>query len=325
MKKLIIVSLSVVLVFGLIGMNATAMQGNRGHMGRRTQDDIDQSFDDFENFGFGDMMGFGGMMGSGRMMHTSIESEYDFLIKMIPHHEEAVRTATTLRDNTDSEEMREFASEIIATQSEEIDQMNSYLDNWYSDRENDFVYEPMMGDYSDIESPQLEEAFLEDMIFHHMEAVMMSQQLLAQGLAEHEEVAELAVSISNSQREEIFMMRNWLADSYAASDQRFRGGMMSGMGMMRSPWFDSDISRFSDMSEEEIREIQRDELRTIVRIEVLMEEYRELIKEEAPEQELIELEDQIFELQDELNSTGIGFFSNMTGILSNRIRHHRSW
>ncbi len=60
---------------------------------------------------------------------------------MIPHHEEAVRTATTLRDNTDSEEMREFASEIIATQSEEIDQMNSYLDNWYSDRENDFVYE----------------------------------------------------------------------------------------------------------------------------------------------------------------------------------------
>ncbi len=327
MKKLVIVSLAVVLVFGLIGMTATAMQGNRSHMGRSSVDDTDQSFDDFDNFGFGGMMGSGGMMGFGGMMHTTVESEYDFLIKMIPHHEEAVRTARTLRDNTDNEEMREFANQIITTQSEEIDQMNSYLDNWYPDRESDFIYEPMMDDYTDLESPQLEQAFLEDMIFHHMEAVMMSQQLLAQGLVENEEVAELAVSISNSQREEIFMMRNWLADDYSTSGQRSRGGMMGGMGMMGRSEFD-DSNRYSDLSEEElseIRELQREELRLTTRIDILLEEYRQLIKDGASDQELRSVEDQIFELQEELDNSDTGFLPNMTGFFSNRTRQHCNW
>ena len=52
-----------------------------------------------------------GMMGSGRMgpgmmgsMNVFIENEYDFLVHMIPHHEEAVVTAAYLRDNTEREE-----------------------------------------------------------------------------------------------------------------------------------------------------------------------------------------------------------------------------
>jgi len=61
-----------------------------------------------------------------------------------------------------------------------------------------------------LESDELDRVFLEDMIIHHMEAVMMSQQLIRQGLVEHEEVELLARNIRNTQRNEIHMMRNWL-------------------------------------------------------------------------------------------------------------------
>lgn len=44
--------------------------------------------------------------------------------------------------------------------------------------------------------------------------VMISQQLKIQGLDEHEEVYLLAKSIRDSQRQEIFMMQDWLAEWY---------------------------------------------------------------------------------------------------------------
>jgi uncharacterized protein (DUF305 family) len=52
--------------------------------------------------------------------------------------------------------------------------------------------------------------FLQDMTWHHMAAVMMSQQLLARGLAEHPQVNTLARSIRDDQHAEIFQMRSWL-------------------------------------------------------------------------------------------------------------------
>ena len=69
----------------------------------------------------------------------------------------------------------------------------------------------MMRNIENLQGDALDRVFLEDMIPHHMAAVMMSQQLLSQGLAEHEQVAVLARSISDSQRNEIHMMMQWLA------------------------------------------------------------------------------------------------------------------
>ena len=50
----------------------------------------------------------------------------------------------------------------------------------------------MMRDLEGLQGEVLDKAYIEDMILHHMEAVMVSQQLLSRGLAEHEEVAFLA-------------------------------------------------------------------------------------------------------------------------------------
>ena len=178
-----------------------------------SQAEADQ-FEQGSRRGFG-MMG-PGMMGRGMMeaMHVDIESELDFLIHMIPHHQEAVATAMYLRDNSDRPEMKRFAQDIIENQSAEMVQMKDWLETWYPDEQHSVDYQPMMRNLENLEGDALDRAFLEDMIPHHMTAVMMSQQLLAQGLAEHEQVTVLARNIRDSQRDEIHMMRQWLASWY---------------------------------------------------------------------------------------------------------------
>ncbi len=167
-------------------------------------------------------MGRGGMMGSGGMMGTmetfSFSSEYEFLLHMIPHHEEAVSNARILKANTEREEMEQFAETIIRTQNEEIEQMEAMIDRWYSEKDRNIDYQPMMDNFEnlvgELAGEELDRVFLEDMIPHHMEAVMMSQQLISQGLTEHEEMATLANDIRNTQRDEIRMMRVWLSQWY---------------------------------------------------------------------------------------------------------------
>ena len=157
------------------------------------------------------MMGPEGMRGS---IDAFVKSEYDFLIHMIPHHEEAVSSAVILRENTEREEMKEFAEDIIRIQSEEIEQMTTWLAAWYPEKDHDIDRQIVMRDLENMEGEELDQAFLEDMIPHHMEAIMMSQQLISRGLAEHEEVISLARSIRDSQRDEIHMMRNWMSQWY---------------------------------------------------------------------------------------------------------------
>ncbi|WP_303869278.1 DUF305 domain-containing protein [Acetobacterium wieringae] len=167
------------------------------------------------NNGLGWMMNSGMMnsdvMGSG-MMHESVESEHDYLIHMIAHHEEAVASANTLKANTQREEMKNFADDIIKTQSAEIEQMKSWLDTWYPNEDHSVDYQPMMRDLTGLKGDAVDQAFLQDMIFHHMDAVMMSQQLIVSGFAKHAEIIPFAETIRDNQRNEIFMMRRWLSE-----------------------------------------------------------------------------------------------------------------
>jgi uncharacterized protein (DUF305 family) len=76
-----------------------------------------------------------------------------------------------------------------------------------------------------------------------MAAVMMSQQLLALGLADHPEVARLARTIRDQQHREIIRMQRWLHSwygvrSHAGYRWMMRGGpwMMGGRDPDRGPW-----------------------------------------------------------------------------------------
>lgn len=137
----------------------------------------------------------------GVMGWADVAGESAYLAEMIAHHQDAV---TASRDLARSEraDMRSLGESIVESQSAQIRQMRSWLREWYPEHSAPVDYRPMMRDLSGLSGDGLDQAFLQDMIGHHMVAVMMSQQLLWRG-TDHDEVAELARSVRDAQRTEI--------------------------------------------------------------------------------------------------------------------------
>ena len=154
------------------------------------------------------MAGWGsgsGWMGRPMMGSTRARDEAGYLSEMVAHHREAVVAAGEL-SRSQRPAMRAFGRDVVATQSAQIAQMEEWLAAWHPD-EPEATYEPMMRDLSGLSGDALDRTFLEDMVWHHMAAVMSSQRLLVRGLAEHEEVARLARTIRDDQMDEIRWMR----------------------------------------------------------------------------------------------------------------------
>jgi uncharacterized protein (DUF305 family) len=143
--------------------------------------------------------------------HVSVASEQEYLAEMVAHHREAIAAARELR-RSDRATMRRFGERIVQAQSAQVAQMEAWLGEWYADESTDTDYEPMMRDLTGLSGDRLDRTFLEDMVGHHMAAVMMSQHLLASGLVDHDEVAVLAADIRDDQHAEILRMRDWLRD-----------------------------------------------------------------------------------------------------------------
>lgn len=151
-----------------------------------------------------------GMGGMGTGMGMEVRNEFDYLTRMIPHHEEAIAAATVLESGTRRQEMRTFATSIVETQTAEVTRMKAWLAAWYPGRDTRVAYTPMMRNLAGLGGDPLDRAFLEDMIPHHMMAVMMSQQFLRTNLADHGEVVPFAMNIRDTQHNEIQTMAGWL-------------------------------------------------------------------------------------------------------------------
>lgn len=82
-----------------------------------------------------DLPASGGMeMDMGDMSISTDESipfDQRFLVAMISHHEGALHMAEAALENAEHEEIRTLANEIITTQSIEIEQMRTWLDEWF--------------------------------------------------------------------------------------------------------------------------------------------------------------------------------------------------
>lgn len=76
-----------------------------------------------------------GMMMGGQVdlerLEASEDFDRDFIEMMIPHHSMGIMMAGMAGRTTEREEMREFTDDIITTQSEEIDQMRGWYQEWY--------------------------------------------------------------------------------------------------------------------------------------------------------------------------------------------------
>lgn len=214
MTRPTIVALSVAVVAVLVATVLAVALGDReddwgpGMMTSSAQDrDPGRSGPGSMMNGSGRQMSGGLVHGAG--MHVAVRSEAEFLAEMVAHHEEAIDAAGELA-RSDRPEMRELGRSIVEGQTAEVEQMRGWLEEWYPDTSTSADYEPMMRDLEDLTGDELDRVFLEDMIGHHMAAVMMSQQLVVRDLAEHGDVEDLARSISTSQHAEILTMRAWL-------------------------------------------------------------------------------------------------------------------
>jgi uncharacterized protein (DUF305 family) len=163
---------------------------------------------------------------------SGVASEPEYLAEMIAHHQEAVAAAREL-DRSDRAEMHAFGESIVKTQTAQLRQMRRWLKEWHPDQPTTVDYRPMMRDLSELSGDKLDQAFLKDMIGHHMAAVMMSQQLLWLG-PDHEQVADLARVIRDDQHREIIQMERWLARWFEVNWRR--GGVCGSSTGQGSGW-----------------------------------------------------------------------------------------
>jgi uncharacterized protein (DUF305 family) len=162
----------------------------------------------------GTMMGNdNGMMGGMDHSMMMVSSEREFLTGMIPHHQEAVDTAKEVVERGGSTPaIKNLAEDIIVAQEKEIAEMKQWYQDWYgvAYEAKPEDYKPMMRELAGLSGAALDKRFLEDMIMHHMGAIMMAQSV--QPHIEHKEIADLSEAIEKTQSAEIELMRNFLRE-----------------------------------------------------------------------------------------------------------------
>lgn len=141
--------------------------------------------------------------------------EIDFMTGMIDHHQMAIEMSEICLDKAVHEELRSKCQDIIAAQSAEIEQMQSWLQDWYG-----VEHEPEMtaGDkrkldkLASLDGARFEIRFMESMIRHHRMAISEAEGCLDR--AYHDELQELCRNIIETQSAEIDLFEQWLCDWY---------------------------------------------------------------------------------------------------------------
>ncbi len=199
------------LVTGCLARYVTTQLPGENYLPRRDRSDSEILEEKMHRMSDGSMMQNNTATSSSmHHMDTTITSERDFLAEMIPHHQEAVDAAKqVLARGGTTPEIKSLVTNIISAQEKEITEMRSWYQLWYgTEYQPSGTYRPMMRDLSSYSDTLLDTVFLEDMIPHHMGAIMMARNV--QLYLEHVEVETLTSNIVTSQSQEIELMQNLL-------------------------------------------------------------------------------------------------------------------
>lgn len=146
------------------------------------------------------------------------EADVMFAQMMIPHHEQALEMSAIVlaKDGLDPE-VTELAEQIAAAQGPEIEQLESWLDEWgmpampsdHGMAMDGMLTEGQLDELEAADAASGSQLFLEQMIEHHEGAVDMAEAHQESG--GHEGALELSASIIETQVAEIERMRELLA------------------------------------------------------------------------------------------------------------------
>jgi uncharacterized protein (DUF305 family) len=151
--------------------------------------------------------------------------EVRFMTEMIDHHAMAVEMSEVCLDKAVHAELRAMCQEMIAAQSQEIETMQSWLEDWYG-----VSHEPEMSrrDMRMIErlaalsGARFEIRFMETMIEHHRQAIAEAERCLDR--AYHAELRNLCRQIIEAQSAEIAQLEEWLCVWYGRCHRDDRHG-----------------------------------------------------------------------------------------------------
>lgn len=153
-----------------------------------------------------------------------------FLQETIGHHMMAVDMAKLSVEKAVNSDLRDLSQNIITTQTQEIETMQSWLKDWYG-----FSYEPEMspGDQrmldrmANLNGADFEIDFMQEMTNHHK--TMLNDAVPCVSRAGHSELSDLCQNIAKSQSSEIDQMQTWLSQRYGiTSDNSMMGMGISG-------------------------------------------------------------------------------------------------
>ena len=147
--------------------------------------------------------------------------EVEFMTDMIDHHQMAVMMAETCTEKAVHEELAAMCEQIIAVQTQEIEMMQTWLQDWYGVEHEPMMTSGMMRSMEHLqrlEGADYEIAFMRSMTRHHWGAIREAETCLDR--AEHEELLSLCEDIKAAQLEEIAQMQEWLADWYGITSGR---------------------------------------------------------------------------------------------------------
>lgn len=154
-----------------------------------------------------------------------------FVTGMIPHHEAAVDMAELGVNSAEHAEIKELSENIITSQQAEIKQMNELKSSLPESSESMMSDDDMSAMMNDVESlkgaKDFDKAFIDAMIPHHQSAVVMANQVIADG--SNPEVEKLAKSIVTAQSKEINDMQTWRTEWYGAPLPADKAGSMGSM------------------------------------------------------------------------------------------------
>lgn len=148
------------------------------------------------------------MSGSMWMMMHSVSSEEEFVVNMIPHHQEAVDSSNVILTKSRNPQIRKLAEDIIKAQAQEISMMEGRVKSRYPNSSIKSSYMKMMPDMTNLNESEADKAYLAWMIAHHQWAIQMAENVMK--VKHRMEVMSLANNIITTQNNEITMMQDLL-------------------------------------------------------------------------------------------------------------------
>ena len=141
--------------------------------------------------------------------------EIRFMTEMIDHHAMAVAMAMICTNKAVHPELEQLCENVITAQSAEIEQMQTWLRDWYG-----VEHEPEMtaGDERQMEKlaalngAEFEIAFMRMLIRHHAIAIVRAQNCVRRAF--HQELIQMCHDIVQAQTSEIQTLETWLCQWY---------------------------------------------------------------------------------------------------------------